>query len=136
MKPQPIYRKLFTVLESAIDFNGHVNNLRYIEWMLAAAQEHSEATGWPMERCISKYGATWVARTHKFGYLHPAFAGDELELRSWIEEARGVRAIRRYEILRKSDGAKICEGESEWIWVDAETLRPRRIPREIAERFR
>jgi acyl-CoA thioester hydrolase len=135
MKPLPLYRKTFSVPDTAIDFNGHVNNLRYIEWMLEAAQAHSEAAGWPMERCISEYGATWVARSHTIRYHHPAFAGEELELRSWIEKIRGVKALRRYEIRRIDDGAKICEGQSEWIWVDAETLRPRRIPGEIAERF-
>jgi len=135
MKPLPLYRKTFTVPDSAIDFNGHVNNLRYIEWMLSAAQEHSEAAGWPMEHCIDDYGATWVARSHHFDYLRPAYVGEALELKSWIEEIRGVRALRRYEIRRMADGAKICEGQSEWIWVDAETLRPMRIPEELAACF-
>jgi len=135
MKPLPLYRKSFIVPDSAIDFNGHVNNLRYIEWMLEAAQDHSEAAGWPMERCIAEYGATWVARSHTIRYDHPAFAGEELELLSWIEEILGVRALRRYDIRRVADGAKICEGQSVWIWVDAETLRPKRIPKEIAQRF-
>jgi len=38
MNPEPLYRRRFTVPESAIDVNGHVNNLRYLEWMLEAAR--------------------------------------------------------------------------------------------------
>jgi len=92
MNPEPLYHRRFTVPESAIDVNGHVNNLRYLEWMLEAAQKHSEAAGWPLERCIGEFASTWVAKSHRIEYFHPAFAGEELELRSWLQEIRGVRA--------------------------------------------
>ena len=41
MTPQ-IFEVNIDVQEKDIDFNGHVNNLRYLEWMINLAIKHSE----------------------------------------------------------------------------------------------
>ncbi len=40
-----IYRHQFTVPESALDRNGHVNNVVYVQWMRDVAMLHSDSTG-------------------------------------------------------------------------------------------
>ncbi|WP_456403598.1 acyl-CoA thioesterase [Hydrogenimonas sp.] len=129
-----IFRYEFEVGEEAIDFNGHVGNVTYLQWMVEAAQAHSEAAGWKMAAC-KEAGGTWFARSHKIEYLHPAYARDRLRMETWIEEIGTVRALRRYRILKLPEERVLCEGESEWIFVDAETMRPRRIPPAIAAAF-
>ena len=84
---------------------------------------------------MQKIGATWVARSHLIEYLMPAFAGEEIEIRTWIESVRRVRSLRKYEFVRKSDGKVLVKGETDWVFVDAQTGSPRAIPNEVIEIF-
>jgi acyl-CoA thioester hydrolase len=130
----PIYRYEFEVRPGDIDHNGHVGNLRYLEWMLEAAQRHSEAVGCDFDRC-REYGGTWVAKSHHIEYRRPAFAGEVLEMETWLERVDRVIAWRRYRIVRRTDDMLLAEGETEWVWSDPASGRPRRIPAEVAEKF-
>ncbi len=129
----PIYSKIVTIPPSVIDENGHVNNVAYVQWMQDIAIEHYESIGGtsPMQ----KVGATWVARSHLIEYLLPAFAGEEIEIRTWIENVRRVRSLRRYEFVRITDGRLIVRGETDWVFVDAATGSPRAIPEEVIKVF-
>jgi acyl-CoA thioester hydrolase len=127
----PIFSYSFTVPESVIDENGHVNNVAYVQWMQDAAIRHSES--------VTEYkpaeNSTWYAREHRIEYLLPAFLGEEVEVRTWLSEVKRVRAHRRYEFIRKSDGKVIAKGESEWVYVDARTGRPIALPAGVEEFF-
>ena len=80
-------------------------------------------------------GATWVVREHKIEYLLPAFANEEIEIRTWVENVRRVRSLRRYEFVRKSDSKTLVRGETDWVFVDVKTDAPRAIPEEVAKVF-
>ena len=56
-------RMELVVPASAIDANGHVNNVQYVQWMQDAAMHHSAALGWPQER-YAVMGRTWIIRSH------------------------------------------------------------------------
>ena len=122
-----------TVPPTAIDANGHVNNIEYVRWFQEAAISHADATG--CSAATIALGATWVVRSHQITYLRPAFAGDLLEVKTWVATFEKVSSIRRYEILRVSDNAILAQGETNWVLVDAATGRPRRIPAEITSLF-
>jgi acyl-CoA thioesterase FadM len=79
--------------------------------------------------------ATWVVRSHKIEYLSPAFAGDEIEVFTWVVNIRWVRSLRRYEFIRKADGRLLVKGETEWVFVDATSGRPRAIPEDMRKIF-
>ena len=134
MAKSGVYTYTFTVPEAAIDFNGHVGNVTYLQWMVEAATRHSASRGWSMEKCL-KAGGTWVAKKHCIEYLRPAFAGQRLRMRTWLESIEKIRAVRRYEILDDESGTLLAKGESEWIFVDAERFRPMRIPEKIVASF-
>ncbi len=129
----PIYSKTITVPPSVIDENGHVNNVAYVQWMQDIAIEHYSSIGGtsPMQ----KLGATWVAHTHLVEYLLPAFAGEEIVIRTWIENVRRVRSLRKYEFARKSDNKILVRGETDWVFVDASSGKPAAIPKEIIDIF-
>jgi acyl-CoA thioester hydrolase len=78
---------------------------------------------------------TWYAREHRIEYLLPAFLGEELEVRTWLSEIKRVRAHRKYEFIRKSDGKVVVKGETDWVYVDAKTGKPMAIPAEVGELF-
>jgi acyl-CoA thioester hydrolase len=132
METPKIFEKKIVVSKEDIDFNGHVNNLKYLEWMIDLAMEHSEHEGFGIEY-YKTHGVSWVARKHCVEYKHPSFEGDELLLKTWIDEVHKVTVIRKYEIL-KNDKI-ITQGFSEWVFVDFKTQRPKRIPEDIVKRF-
>jgi acyl-CoA thioesterase FadM len=79
IKPMPIsptYTKTIIIPNSAIDENGHVNNVTYVQWMQDIAVEHYASIGG-----IAAQGpdSTWVIRKHSIEYFLPAFEGEEIE---------------------------------------------------------
>jgi acyl-CoA thioester hydrolase len=128
-----VYSKKFIVPASAIDGNGHVNNVAYVQWMQDIAVEHYASIGGVVP--TQRIGATWVVREHKIEYLLPTFANEEIEIRTWVENVRRVRSLRKYEFVRRSDGRTLVRGETDWVFVDVKTGAPRAIPEEVSQVF-
>lgn len=128
-----IFNFEFTVGEDALDDNGHVNNVMYVQWMQDAAVRHYESMGGAQP--TQPIGATWVVRSHKIEYLTPAFAGDRVRVLTWIANIRKVRSLRRYRFLKANDGQLLVRGETDWVFVDAKSGRPRAVPNKIADLF-
>jgi acyl-CoA thioester hydrolase len=116
---------------AAEDANGHANNIAYVRWMQDAAVAHAEAVG--CAAATAALGATWVVRSHKIEYKRPAYVGEELVVRTWVVDVRRVASLRKYEVVRGEE--LLATGETEWVFVDAATGRPRRIPETFAEMF-
>lgn len=128
-----IYRHELTVPKEAEDQNGHVNNVEYLRWMQDAAMRHSETAG--CTQATSEAGATWVIRTHKIEYLKPAFAGDRVVVITWVSNYRRVLSLRKYRIIRPADRALLAEGETDWVFVDAQNGTLRSIPKDVKNSF-
>lgn len=129
------YRYSFKVTEQDIDFNNHVNNVTYLSWMIEAATKHSESVGFGYKECL-KLGGTWIAKSHNIEYKKPSFINDELQMETWIEDIGKILSTRRYELTRVSDKVLICEGKTEWVFVDSEKMRPMKIPAAIVTGFK
>lgn len=127
-----IYTRSFTIPADSIDENGHVNNVVYVQWMQDIAVEHYSAIGG-----IEAQGpeSTWVVREHKIEYLLPAFAEEEIEVRTWVENVRRVWSLRKYEFVRKSDQRVLVKGETDWVFVDMKTGSPRAVPEKMIDIF-
>jgi len=129
------YSYTFRVTSDDIDINGHVNNITYLSWMIDAATRHSSSVGFGHEECL-ELGGIWVAKSHTIEYRKPAFENEILQMKTWIEEIGKILSIRRYELIRLSDGILICEGKTEWVFVDSHKMRPVKIPAEIIQGFK
>ena len=129
-----IYHHQHTVTPAEIDLLGHVNNLDYIRWMLAAAVAHSDAQGWTTAAHLQA-GCGWVVRSHQIEYLSPAFVGEKIVVRTWVAEMKKVTSLRRYEIRRESDDALLAAAATSWAFIDFASGVPKRIPTEVAEAF-
>lgn len=117
-----------------MDALGHVNNAVYQHYLEHAAIEHSEHLGFGVER-YRELGGLFVMRRIQIDYLRPASAGDVLEVTTWLEQMRGTRATRRYEIRKQGEVEMLVTAEALWVWVDATAMRPRGIPDEILSTF-
>lgn len=128
-----IFRYELVVPPEAEDQNGHVNNVEYLRWMQDAAMRHSDEAG--CTAATEAAGATWVVRTHKIEYLKPAFAGDRITVITWVSNYRRVLSLRKYRVVRPPNGELLAEGETDWVFVDAQRGTLRSIPKEVLDTF-
>ena len=129
-----VYEHHRTVLDAEIDGLGHANNVVYLHWMIDAAVAHSAAQGWTGER-YQELGTGWVVRRHEINYLQPAFAGEEIVVRTWVADMRRVQSQRRFVIERIQDGVKLVEATTNWAFINFKTGAPARIPAEVTDSF-
>jgi len=112
-----------------IDFMGHVNNARYLNWVQDAVVAHWEKLAPPA--AVAEH--LWVALKHEITYRKPAFLNDEVIATVVLDKVEGVRAF--YSTLIKRGDELLAEVQSSWCCLDAKTLRPARIAKEIAAHF-
>ncbi|TMM46230.1 acyl-CoA thioesterase [Qipengyuania marisflavi] len=118
-----------TVIPSDIDFMGHVNNARYLNWVQDAVLSHWRKLA-PADEVASK---AWVALKHEITYRKPAFLADDVIAHTVLEHFKGARAFYSTVISRGED--VLAEVKSAWCCIDAETLRPARIGDEMRRFF-
>lgn len=133
-RKRPIYRHALTVVKDDLDEMNHVNNLRYLKWCLQAAVAHSKHVGWSSRR-YHESGYGFVVRAHKIKYRIPAVLNDEVIVRTWIETMEKVSSDRRYHIIRKSDGKRLAEAETTWVYVNLQSLALTKIPLNVRDAF-
>ena len=122
-----------TIGPSAIDANGHANNVEFVRWMQDAAIAHADAAGCTAAALAA--GGAWVVRSHRIEYLRPAFEGDRLAVVTWVADFRRAFSLRKYEFVRPVDNSVLARGETDWVYVDHGTGRPRSIPDSIRAKF-
>jgi acyl-CoA thioester hydrolase len=117
------------ILPADIDFMGHVNNARYLNWVQDAVVAHWEKLAPPA--AVAEH--LWVALKHEITYRKPAFLNDEVIATVVLDKVEGVRAF--YSTLIKRGDELLAEVKSSWCCLDAKTLRPARIAKDIAAHF-
>lgn len=123
------YEHSFIVQPDDIDRQGHVNNVRYVQWIQDVAVAH-----WQVTASVEQFESlTWVVLRHEVDYLRPAFAAEEIIARTWVSDMNGVRCERFTEIRRGEE--VLVKAKSIWCALDAQTLRPRRIDAQLKETF-
>ena len=113
------------VLASDIDFMGHVNNARYLNWVQDAVVAHWQKVAPP----AAVAAHLWVALKHEITYRKPAFLDDQVIASVVLEKVEGARAF--YATLIKRGEDVLAEVKSSWCCLDATTLRPARIAKDI-----
>ena len=110
-----------------VDAQAHVNNVVYVAWVQDAAVAHWEALA-PPEVVQAVW---WVASRHEIDYLAPALRDDEVEVRTRVGHAEGLRFERFTEIHRIGDRRLLVRSRTIWVPVDPRTGRPMRVGREV-----
>ena len=128
MTAQPHYFPI-TILPADIDFMGHVNNARYLNWVQDAVVAHWQKLAPP--QAVAEH--LWVALKHEITYRKPAFLDDEVIATVVLDKVVGVRAF--YSTLIKRGDELLAEVKSSWCCLDAKTLRPARIAKDVAAHF-
>lgn len=127
-----IFTQRFPVAAADIDELGHVNNIVYLRYAQDIAIAHWQARAAP--EMIAAF--VWVVMRHEIDYRAPLTLGDEVEVRTWVDEApRGAAWVRFVEIARAGADKPAAQIKSNWCLLDAATRRVKRVPPEMAARF-
>jgi acyl-CoA thioester hydrolase len=117
------------ILPEDIDFMGHVNNSRYLNWVQEAVLEHWRNLA-PPDAVAAR---AWVALKHEITYRKPAFLEDDVVANVVLEKIHGARAF--YDTVIKRGEEVLAEVKSSWCCIDADTLRPARISADVSAYF-
>jgi acyl-CoA thioester hydrolase len=119
----------FKVKPDDIDQQGHVNNVRFVQWIQDVAVAHWFDTATKEQLA----NVTWVVLRHEVDYLRPAFEDEEITACTWVGKATAVKCERLTEI--RCGDKILVKAKSVWCALDSKTLRPRRIDDELKEKF-
>ena len=124
-----MHRHPIAILPSDIDHMGHVNNSVYLKWVQDAVVDYWQSVA-PADAVASHL---WVALKHEISYLKPTFLTDNVVAEVIAEKVEGARAYFTTVVRRGQD--VLSEVKSIWCCLDAASLRPARLAREVTSRF-
>jgi acyl-CoA thioester hydrolase len=127
--PAAPHRHALAIEPGDIDFMGHVNNSVYLEWVQEAVIAYWRRVA-PAE-AVARH--LWVALKHEITYRRPAFLDDNVVAQVAAEGVQGARAFFSTLIMR--GGEVLAEVKSSWCCLDAASLRPARLARDVVRRF-
>lgn len=117
----PIFTLKIKVSAEDIDTLDHVNNLVYVKWMDDIATTH-----WSFltkDNPLPQY--VWVVMRHEIDYLKQAVLGDDITVKTWVGETRGITSVRFMEFYLGDD--LLVKAKTTWAMLDAKTHKPARI---------
>ena len=127
----PSFEMTVLVLPSDIDEQNHVNNTVYLRWVQDVATAHWLAIASPeVQETIG-----WVVLRHEIDYKRPAYLGEELVVRTWLEGMTAATTERVCEIVRPADGLLLAKARTIWCAVDPATGRPKRVSSQVRAAF-
>ena len=114
------------VLPEHIDLLGHVNNVLYVQWMQDVATAHIEQLGLGLAQYLQLKHAM-VAVEHHVQYRKAAFEGEDLILRTWLDDLNTLYSFRQYVFYRPKDQGILFVGQTKWACIEIESGRPKRM---------
>jgi YbgC/YbaW family acyl-CoA thioester hydrolase len=118
-----------------IDMYQHVHSSRYMDYVLAARFDQMERCyGMPMAE-FQKLGFGWVIASTQMNFRWPLVLGDRMTVRCRIEKFTLIGLRLNFEIERRPDAKRICDGWFDYVMVSLETGRPARIPDNIRRKY-
>ena len=130
-----VLERAFRVRSYECDAYGHVNHANYLRYMQEAAFDASAAVGYDVER-YRTMGTQWLIRETDITYLRPLVHGDTVIVKTWVGDFRRVRSRRLYELRLAGSDELMATASTEWVYLDAATLRPASVPPEMVAAFR
>ena len=124
-----MFRHAIAIDPADIDHMGHVNNSVYLKWVQEAVVEFWEKVAPP--EAVAKH--LWIALSHEIKYRRPAFLEDVVVADVIANKVEGAKALFTTMIMRGEE--VLAEVKSTWCCLDAASLRPARLARDIAARF-
>ena len=121
------------------DAGGIVFYANYLKFFERARTEWLRALGIHQRRLREQCGGMFVVADAALKYLRPARLDDELIVTARLQEAgRAGMVLAQQAFLAgatPADRTLLCEGRIRAGWVDAQTMKPARIPSDILQKL-
>lgn len=128
-----VHERRIRVRHYECDAYGHLNHANYLRYMQEAAFDASAAVGYDLPT-YEALGLIWLVRATDITFLRPLVYDQTVVIKTWVEDFRCASSRRCYE-LRDELGRPVAKGHSDWVLLDATTLRPTAIPQEMITAF-
>jgi acyl-CoA thioester hydrolase len=115
------------------DAGGIVFYANYLKFFERARTEWLRSLGIGQRELRETTGGMFVVSETSMRYLRPARLDDELLVTAQLQEAGRASLQILQQALLQPEGAVLAEGSIRIGWVEADTLRPARIPTMILE---
>lgn len=125
------YEILKIVTKDDLDNLNHVNNVRYVQWVQDIAEQHWFHNAFK-EINLHYF---WVMTSHFIEYKASAILNDEIRLKTYVIRSEGVISTRIVEMYNNATNRLLVKSETKWCFMDMQTKRPTRIPKEIITLF-
>ncbi len=116
------------------DSGGIVYHANYLRFMERARTEWLRSLGFEQDRLVAEQGVIFAVRRMVLDYLAPARFNDLLQVSSRLIDLRKASMTFGQEVVRPQDERRLCSGEVQVACVDARSLRPRAIPKQLLDR--
>ncbi len=116
---------------SETDRMGYVYYGNYPQYYEVGRVELMRSLGYSY-RALEDMGVIMPVRDMKIKYIKPSFYDDELTIKTIVRNLPSTRMLFEYEISNAS-GELLNTGETTLLFVDAETRRPMRAPKNILD---
>ncbi len=117
------------------DAGGIVFYANYLKFFERARTEWLRALGVSQHLLREQAGGMFVVSETSVKYHQPARLDDELIVTAALQEAGRAALVIEQQATQKANGALLCRGSIRIGWVDAQTLKPARIPAVIIEKL-
>lgn len=115
------------------DAGGIVFYANYLKFMERARTEWLRSLGIGQQALRERSGGMFVVSETQLKYHRPARLDDELLVTAELRQTGAASATIAQRVLsRGAPTVLLCEGTIRIGWVDAATLRPARIPADVA----
>lgn len=108
-----------------IDFNRHVSNIVYIQWMEMGRLKVLEAVGLPIHKIDAEGFAPILIET-QIRYKRPLFMGETVVIQVWLSELTRLYAWMEFS-FHNSKGELTATGRQRGLFINTETGRPIRL---------
>lgn len=128
-KDKVSFKHSFKVKGQDIDALKHVNNVVYLQWVQDVSYMH-----WDVLASTSiKETCVWMTLRHEIDYINQSYLGDVITIYTWIDETYGVKSTRIVHIY--CEDKLLTKSKTTFCLLDKETLKPKRIGKDILELF-
>ena len=130
---RPVFLHPVRVYWEDTDAGGIVFYANYLKFFERARTEWLRALGIEQQALREATGAIFVVSETAVRYLRPSRLDDLLDVTVALREAGRATLLLRQQALRGTE--LLAEGDIRIGCVDAQTLRPRRIPNPVLDRI-
>ena len=127
-----VLEKEIIVSKNDLDELNHVNNIKYVNWILEIAKIHWRSL--VSDETLGNYH--WVLLEHQIKYLHPALLNDRIRIKTYVEETKEIKSSRIVNIYNKHTDKLLVTSRTIWCLISSKSGKPTRLTNEIKKAFK